>query len=347
MSELPGGRGKRGKPEPDLPKGIVKKHFDQGMRNAYDTLHSQYTGFHSRQVELVAKKKVTDRRTQFLTHLATSMKAWYAEVCHSSEVEIQIATFGDDCMLIASNDDATAKQAYKRFVANEAGSFIGTLQGMGAAAVKRASRSVANDAFRTARHGGKLAKELGGEREGAMPKLLELEAEGAAVCIELDVSTATGEEIANFLKGKVDGKFVALVTASATDMHAEQKILLGLSKAAPYVERTTAVTCAGTFRPCRGCFESLSVVRRYGFQNLQFGVRPGHHWKTTTDAHAEILKTLIAGGFVSPAQRRDDFDANGLLIGLSKTSHRPKLRLRSRAEVDELHYATDSDSDEE
>lgn len=338
---------KRGKPEPDLPKGIVKTRFNQGMHNEYETLHGQYTGYHSRQVELVAKKKVTDRRTQFLTHLATAMKAWYSEVCGGSEVEIQIATFGDHCMLIASNKEETAAEAYRRFVAEEAQTFAKTLRGMVGSATERASRSSAHDAYRIERHAGKLAKELDGTRDVGMPVLSDLEAEGAEVCLELDVSTATGAEIAAFLKGELAGKHVAVLKASATEMHAEQKILLALCKAAPHLVRTTPVTVSGTFRPCRGCFESLSVVRKYDFENLQFGVRPGHHWRTTTDAHAEILKELINGGYVSPAQRRDDFDANGLLIGLSNTSHRPKLRLRSKQEVDELHYGTDSDSEGE
>ena len=127
-------------------------------------------------------------------------------------------------------------------------------------------------------------------------------------------------------------------------MHAEQKILLGLCKAAHQVDRSSNVIVAGTFRPCRGCFESLSVVQR---NNLQFGSRPGHYWRTNNKAHAEILEALQDGGYISPQQFQMDFDGNGLLVGLTDTSHRPSLRMRGDDDdVNALHFASDSESDD-
>ena len=52
---------------------------------------------------------IAERQSQFLTHLATALKAWYKNVSDESEIEIQIAFFNDNRMLIASNKNETAE----------------------------------------------------------------------------------------------------------------------------------------------------------------------------------------------------------------------------------------------
>jgi hypothetical protein len=318
--------------------GITKS-----MKHRYAHLHSQYTGYHSAVVLQVAKKAISDRKSQFITHLASALKVWFSSLPKCSEIEIQLAIYDNRCLLIASNDNATAERIYKEVVAEAAKDFLVFLKGVAETAATRALKSKADESFRHERHARKLVREMTGARKVGLPFIDDLEAEGKDICVSFDVSGDIGD-FTNFLNGDPDGRFVALLTSS-TDMHAEQKILLGLCKAAQQLNRASNVIVAGTFRPCRGCFESLSVVQRYCFNNLQFGSRPGHYWRTTNQAHVEILKSLQNGGYISPQQAQTDFDENGLLRGLTDTSHRPSLRMRDDTEVDALHYATDSDSD--
>src|SRR5690606_25144321 len=118
-------------------------------------------------------------------------------------------------------------------------------------------------------------------------------------------------------------------------------------KAVKSIDRTKPIVFAGTFRPCRGCFESLSVVQKYAFENLQFGVRPGHFWQTTTKEHLTIITLLRDAGLISAKQLEEDFDEHRRLKGLTDTSYRPMLRLRDKSEKESLHYATDSESEDE
>lgn len=334
-----------------MPRGpkrrLTQVSLNRGMKNEYQTLHSQYTGYHSRTIQMVVKKKVADRKSQFLTHLATALKAWIAEVSSGTEIEIQIAIYNESCVIISSNKNETATFMYSEFVKEQASKFLTYLKGVARLAVKRAVRSTADDSGRIERHSTKLAHELVSKRDVGLPMLDELEGEGKDICVSFDASADIGESFANFLNrsGEMAGKFVAVVTASGVEAHAEQKIMLALCKAALHLDRTAPLVVAGTFRPCRGCYESLSVVRKYAFPNLQFGVRPGHFWRTTTQQHLQIVDILRNGGFISPSQIANDFDVHGRLVGLTDTTHRPVIRTRRHTDEDALHYATDSDSE--
>jgi hypothetical protein len=316
------------------------------MKHRYAHLHSQYTGYHSAVVLQVAKKAISNRKSQFITHLASALKAWFGSLGQGSEIEMQLAIYDNRCLLIASNDNATAERIYDEVVAEAASDFLKFLKNVARAAATRAVKSTADESFRNERHARKLVKELTGTRDVGLPLIDDLKAEGEEICASFDVIDDM-DEFTQFLNGDPDARFVAILTSS-TEMHAEQKILLGLCLSARQVNRSSNVIVAGTFRPCRGCFESLSVVQRYCFNNLQFGSRPGHYWRTTNKAHVEILKSLLDGGYISPQQSQTDFDGNGLLIGLTDTSHRPSLRMRNDADdVEALHWASDSDSDDE
>jgi hypothetical protein len=295
------------------------------------------------------KKKIIDRKSQFLTHLATGLKAWYSAVSEASEIEIQIAYYNESCIIISSNKNETAEYMYDEFVKVQAANFLKYLKGTAVSAVKKATKSEAVEARRIERQSTKLARELIKKRDVGLPLLADLEKEGKDICVRFDASEAIGESFAGFLNrtGGMADKFVALVTASGVDAHAEQKILVAMCKAAANVVRTVPVVVAGTFRPCRGCYESLSVVKKYAFPNLQFGVRPGHFWRTTTREHLAIINLRVSGGLLTQAQIETDFDENGLLLGLTDTTHRPNLRTRSKKEVQDLHYATDSESEDE
>jgi hypothetical protein len=332
-------------------KRVTKVSINRGMRHPYGTLHSQYTGYHSKVVQEVVKKKIIDRKSQFLTHLGTGMKEWYSIVSKASEIELQIAVYNDKCIIIGSNKNDTATWMYNKFVEAQAGNFLTLLTIAAEEAAKRAVRSQALEARRVQRHAGKLAKELVQKRDVGLPLLKDLEKEGKDICVTFDASKDIGAAFAKFLNrtDPMDKKHVALVTASEVDAHAEQKILVALCKAA-LVDRsvcTAPIIVAGTFRPCRGCFESLSLVQKYCFQQLQFGSRPGHYWQTTAKAHLDIFNLLVEGKFITDTQCEDDFNDDGLLIGLTNTTHRPKLRTRDKGEIEGLHYATESESEGE
>jgi hypothetical protein len=336
---------KAAKKQPGVNLKLRQSKINSGLRHPYYLLHSQYTGFHTKVVLEVAKQRVTSRASQFLTHLATALKAWMVTLNGNSEIEVQIALFNGDYLIISSNKNVTATDAYEALVRNEAGSFLQSLKLTAHLVIKRAAKSLAADSYRISRHAKKLIKELDGQREVGIPALGELEAEGQDVCVTLDVcSDDIGTQFANFCNGRMDGKRVAILTSTGMEMHAEQKILLALCRAANDIPREVPVVFAGTFRPCRGCFESLSVVQTFCFPELKFGHRPGHLWQTTARAHVEIAATLLANGYLRQEQHRALFDENGLLKGLTTTSYRPMIRDQEGVEHSALHYATDSDS---
>lgn len=340
----PGKHVTAGKKGSKQPLKFRQAKINSALRHQYCLLHGQYTGFHTKVVLEVAKKRVTDRASQFLTHLATAVKAWVVTLNGNSEIEVQIAVFNDEYLIISSNKNQTAMDAYEAFVRNEAGSFLKSLNVTAYLAVRRAAKSLATDSYRTARHAHKLIKELGGERTVGVPFIQDLVQEGRDVCVTFDVcSNDIGTQFANFCNGQMGAKRVAILTSSSMEMHAEQKILLALCHAANDIPRAVPVIFAGTFRPCRGCFESLSVVQMFCFPELKFGERPGHFWQTTTKAHVEILKILRAKGYLRE-EHRSLFDSNGLLKGLVTTAYRPLIRDRQGHEHAGLHYMSESDS---
>lgn len=345
---MPAGPKKKGTP----PKETPAQAFNRGMRNKYDTLHTQYSGFHSKEIEKVLAKAFTDdeRKSQFLTHLATVLKKWYQETHEKPEIELQIAICNSKCFIISSNANETANNMYNLWVAKAATTFHANLEKAAVTAVGQATKSKAVESQRIRRHSMKLAKELAGERGMGGPLIEELKAEGKTICVRFDANDpSVGDSFTKFLKQTEDmaGKFVAVVIDSGGIAHAEQKILAALMRAAGHDHsvRTLPVVVAGTFRPCRGCFESLSIVQKYCFENLRFGSRPGHFWMTTATEHMKIFELLKTGGFLTPEQIKSDFDEDGLLIGLTDTSHRPELRLKDKKEVS-IHYTTESDTDE-
>src|SRR5690606_36411292 len=301
------------------PPRVTAAGLNKGMRHKYTKLHSQYTGYHSAVVQKVVKKKVTDRKSQFLTHLATTIKAWYAQVSKTSEVEIQIAIYNDERIIIGSNKNPTAEFMYGKFVEAEAKNFIKLLKGMAYTAGVGALKSQADDAGRRLRHAGKLTKEVVNKRNVGLPLLQELEREGKELCVQFDASQPIGDTFAAFINGTgaMASKRVAIVTMSGANAHAEQKILVALCKAVKSIDRTKPIVFAGTFRPCRGCFESLSAVQKYAFENLQFGVRPGHFWQTTTKEHLTIITLLRDAGLISAKQLEEDSDEHRPLKGLT------------------------------
>jgi hypothetical protein len=328
-------------------KRLTQKGHYRGMKHQYDHLHSQYTGFHSKVViQSAARTMIAERKSQFMTHLATALKAWYKNVSNGSEIEIQIAVFNDNRMLIASNKNETAEYLYAEAVKSSAGTFLEYLKQAATLAARAALNSKATESARVERHSAKAIKEIVGKRDVGLPNLHELEEEGKKICVKFDASDDIGTTFATFLNGTMADKHVAILTSGST-MHAEQKMLLALCKASNALTRSESIIVAGTFRPCRGCYESLSVVQRYCFQNLQFGVRPGHYWDTTTRTHVEIVNLLRARNLISDSQWQSEFDNNGLLIGLTNTSHRPVLRVRGGGDQEDLHYASESDSEDD
>lgn len=327
---------------------LTQAAYNRATRNEYDVLHSQYTGYHSRLVEMVVPKVIFDRKSQFLTHLATGLKAWYSIASSGSEIEIQIALYNESCVIISSNKNETAQFMYDEFVKEKALDFLKNLHGVALMAAEKAAKSRAVESFRIERQTRKLASELMRDRETGLPLLEELKREGKNICVQFDASGDIGEAFADFLNRSngMENKYIAMITASGAEAHAEQKILFAMCKAAKHVpDKTVSVVFCGTFRPCRGCYESLSVVRKYLFGNIQFGVRPGHFWGTTAKSHIEIIRRLMDDNVISQSQFQTDFDEDGRLRGLTDVTHRPSLRTRDEDEVEGLHFATDSESD--
>lgn len=344
---------------------MTQKGVNAGMRHSHDTLHGQYTGYHSRTVEMrLPRSYRSERKAQFLTHLATAMKGWYSAFPNQSEIEVQIALVNDQYFFISANKNDTVLKLYDKFVSFCASEFMkanpestdteaegrflsGALREMSRTTRARALTSKARDARRLARHAGKLEKTILGNRN--LVTNLNLRLDGQAACIRIDATSDCESRVRDFVAGKLGAARIALVTANI-EMHAEQKIMLALIKGCKDTGPQTTAVFAGTFRPCRGCFETLNLVQKYLIPGLQFGSRPGHFWQTTTCAHVKMRDLLVSYGKISPSQQQTDFDENGLLIGLTNVTYRPSLRvIRDEEEVNEedLHYASESDSDDE
>ncbi|MBI3230472.1 MAG: hypothetical protein HYZ45_09920 [Burkholderiales bacterium] len=335
---------KTSKPKAPKVRRFTQVGINRGIGHPYSTLHSQYTGYHSANIERRVARAVTaeQRTSQFLTHFSSVLKTWYSSLANCSEIEVQIALVNDEYFFISSNKNGTAEYFYDKLASDEALKF-GVIP-LAQAAISSARKSVANEAFRNERHARKFTSAIGGRREvEAARNIADYAASGRDMCLKIDACADVGAQVGQFLSGALAGKKVMIVT-SAYEMHAEQKILLALCKAARQFDGDANIVFAGTFRPCRGCFESLSVVKRFYLPNVQFGSRPGHFWQTTTRAHAEIIKHLVDHGFLTAAHN-GLFDKDGCLIGLTETTYRPDLRLRDGTRTADLHFASDSESD--
>ena len=332
------------------PKRIYKDKFGKSLGGKYPTLHTQYTGSRSGNIEhMIARDYASQRVQQFLSHFATSLKAYYDSLPGKSEIEIQVAILGDAHWLISSNKDSTTEHFYDSLVDQSVTSVVDVLGIYAGLARGKAKTSTANDSFRIRRHSTKLRKELTLKRHVSGSNILnsaisQLKAKGEDLCVKLDAWHSDANTIKDFCTG-ASGKKVALVTHTSYAAHAEQKILVALIRAGVHAD--TLVTFGGTFRPCRGCFESLSIVKKYYLKNLVFGSNPGHFWHTTDRCHIAILKLLRDHGKITEEQLRTDFDQFGVLKGLTTTSYRPTLRTNFLdGTIDDLHYASESDSDD-
>ncbi|MEM6973622.1 MAG: hypothetical protein AAF577_12535 [Pseudomonadota bacterium] len=321
---------------------FVQSRFNKGMRTDYVSLHGQYTGRHSSKI---VRRKAGNmshvRQRQFNTHFATILKEYYRTLPNCSEIEVQIAHVNDR-YFIASNNNETSDHFYDELVSKA--NLAAALRQYAKEVHEKASVSKAGDAYRRQRHAKKLADTLDEKRTFVKANMFR--ARGAKLTMRVDACDAIGPQVAGFIDGSL-GKTLCIVTSSI-NMHAEQKIMLALCKAYGSTVSMDEVTFAGTFRPCRGCFESLNVVQRFLLPNLAFADRPGHWWATTTRAHAQIIEVLRGNGRITPTDYATAFDTEGLMIGLGSETNRPMLRPGpGEAEVEDLHYASDSDSDDD
>lgn len=340
------------KKEPLKPKPIrlYKTKFGKSLGGKYPNPHGQYTGYHSGNIEqMIARDYASQRVQQFLNHLATSLKAYYDSLSKKSEIEIQVALLGGSYWLISSNKDETAEDFYDYLVDQSVTSVVDAFRIYASLAREKAKKSTANDSFRIRRQTTKFRKELNLQRHVSSTSILssaisQLKAKGEDLCIKLDALDSDASTIRDFCTGAA-GKKIALITHDNYPAHAEQKILIALIRAEIHAD--TLLTFGGTFRPCRGCFESLSIVKKYYLNNLVFGSNPGHFWHTTDRCHMAIIQLLRKAGKISEKQLKADFNKFGVLNGLTTTSYRPTLRTNfTDGTVEDLHYASDSDSED-
>jgi len=335
-------------------KRITQAGVNREMRSEYDTLHSQYGGYHNRKVLVSLKRKTApeNREERFAVHLATALKDWCEKTLKRPEIEIQIAMYRER-FVISCNKNASVEAIYEDFIKDESRKFSEKLVSLADSTAEAARRSQALEAFRVRRHATKLSDELSGRRDGlGALNLAGLINQGKDLCIRFDASTDIGKQFADFLSGEISmlDKRVALIMGDGMDSwHAEQKILIGLCKAvrAGFRPLSASILFAGTFRPCRGCWESLNLVQKFCLPHIQFGGRPGHFWQTTSKAHVEIIRLLRDGGYIGDDDLTKHFRRDGTLKGMNTTStHRMYLRTRKGGRGEEaLHYNSDSGSD--
>jgi hypothetical protein len=331
---------------------LTQKRLKTKFQKKYSTLHGQYTGYTSKNVIRRPPRKITlrERRAQFLTHMATVLKGYYDSLPKRSEVEIQIALIDGGLFIISSNKDATAEYFYDSLV-DKGVKRIRLMMTLYADELLKATRkSTASDRIRKQRHLMKFKSELSGSRRSLMDRRLRNEVAalymtGRNACIHLDALNASKSDIVQFCTGALTGKKIALVTSSGKNWHAEQKILYMLVRAQNL--SNLSITFSGTFRPCRGCFETLSLVKKYYMRNLRFNEHPGHFWNTTNQCHTAIFKLLVEQGKISSEELDEDFDERTLLDPFETTTYRPDLRSIGDDLLEELHYASDSDSEYE
>lgn len=335
------------KPKPTRTR-IARNRFHPYLRPIYSEVHGQYTGNYTANPSVaLARDFVAQRRSQFLNHLATGLKAYYNSLPRKSEIEIQVAMINDRYFLISSNKNSTAEHFYSSLVESSVTSLTETIRTYVQEARTRAKTSQATEQFRIRRQITKLRKELDGQRPinelATMSNTIAgLRMAGAMACTRIDAKTTSAQDIKDFCSG-ARGKTIALVTGPTA--HAEQKILYALVRA--QVPQNLLVTFGGTFRPCRGCFESLSVVKKYYFNHLVFGDRPGHYWQTTEPCHIKLLKLLRDQGKITKEQFDSDFNDQLALPNLTTTTYRPALFTGpDKQTVNALHFESDSDSDD-
>ena len=97
---------------------LTQKRLKAKFQKKYSKLHGQYTGDTSGTVIHRGPRRITfnERRSQFLTHMATVLKGYYDSLPKRSEVEIQSALIDGGLFIISSNKDATAESFYDSLV---------------------------------------------------------------------------------------------------------------------------------------------------------------------------------------------------------------------------------------
>lgn len=208
------------------------------------------------------------------------------------------------------------------------------------------AKGSADAAFRRKRHALKMHEAIKGKR--TYVGLNAFKAEGADVTLKLDIHDATPSQLRAFIDGTTRHQ-ICLLESKSYDMHAEQKIMIALCRAYGKTPSQDVVSFAGTFRPCRGCYESLKLLQLFLLPNVRYGHHPGHFWQTTTRAHCEIYKILCDNVLISYSDRTTLFDKDGILERTrNRRSYQPILRLDNKGATGEaLHYASDSDGDAE
>ncbi|MEO1468017.1 MAG: hypothetical protein AAFV86_03090 [Pseudomonadota bacterium] len=335
-------------PKPKIPSsGFTQTRFNAEMvTRHYVNKHGQYTGLYSKNVRLRGKRSYhAERQTQFNTHFATVLKEWYSSLDSCSEIEVQIA-YVNGRYFIAANNDATMRQVYDTLVL-QAGTktLVSQVRHMAKKAHEAARRSTAGDAYRRRRHALKMRDALDEKRTHI--GIGTFKQHSAAITLSLDATQQIGTQVKAFIDG-TSGHSLCLVTSGKVRMHAEQKIMLALCQAYGAAGSNDLVTFAGTFRPCRGCFESLSLMQTYLLPKMVFCQRPGHYWRSTSRGHSMIFDILWKNGRIPASDLPTKFGTGKLLKGLTTDTYRPLQRnKRGGKEAAALHYASDSDSEDD
>lgn len=81
-------------------------------------------------------------------------------------------------------------------------------------------------------------------------------------------------------------------------MHAEQKLLLALSRAGlePEAVAATPLAISGKYRPCVGCAAALRYYKEVlGYEGLQYNTRHGHYYQASVDTAVKHLVHVSDG----------------------------------------------------
>lgn len=314
-------------------KKLTQVKFKPGIGKAYPIKgENNYVGCLSRTVMPVKSRSYAgDRPTQKLIHAAAVLKKSLAK-----GIETQLALVGGHVLVAFNDDDLAEEQREYLGGAHDVRAAMTALAGQ-VAGQKYKGRAEEKDLW--TRHVNKF------RTRNPLDDIWPSSA-GSDCVRSLDADADNVGSALQSLLGLAEGQVIFIKMPKDTKAHAEQKILIALCKAVLSGFVPDAIVIAGTFRPCRVCFESLTLAATYCLPDLQHGANAGRLWKSNAAAHVKLFN-ILAGRI--GADLEELLQNSGVQDSSVTTTHVATIASSTASSgfVEANHIATESDTDED
>ncbi|MDI1448143.1 hypothetical protein QHF85_29030 [Polyangium sp. 6x1] len=228
-------------------------------------------------VQRPARSFAGEEAAQFLRHLSTYFFYYANHFLAKGDAEVE-AMYTNDRILISANNPKTMEQLYQQLVKEP--TLLDAI---------RTIPSTSSD-----RRGARVVDRF--QDEMMSPDLTEdvqfLAQSLAMVPVRESVEQITIRNAVPKTDVLVEPHYrEKLILVSGLGVHAEQKLLLVLTKSR--LPKTTPVLIRGKKRPCFGCWLCLYFVADVMGYNLNYNTRPGKSWTNSIDGLKAIIDRAL------------------------------------------------------